>query len=1166
MEAFLAKIKARVLAGVPEGYDALVLAERARAAFRDGTLHVARDELRLTALAEAMAFFAPDVEVITLPAWDCLPYDRVSPHPDVIARRIDALTRLPVPPESGKCRLVITTVSAILQRVPKVEVLRDATLEIRAKTRLDRAVFDVFLNVNGYTRADQVMEPGEYAVRGGLIDLFPPGAEEPVRIDLFGDDVETIRTFDAVSQRTTGSRDAVALKPMSETVLTPEAIARFRSKYREMFGAVRNGDVLYESVSVGRKFLGQEHWLPLFHDGLGTILDYVPTASVSLDHDIEESIAVRMETIRDYYEARRMVDASSGGTARLTIEDSGIIYHPVLPQLMFLDEDEWARLLSGRAVTAFRAYGAADVGGMEDAGGRPGRDFADIRARPSENVFEAFIAHIAVEQGQGRRVVLAGATAGSKTRLAGVLRDHGFTSVANVGTWADATAADPGLLAVVPLPLERGFVTQDLALITEQDLLGDRLVRSARKRRRADAFIADATQIAEGDLLVHVEHGIGRYDGLETLTVGGAAHDCLRLTYLGNDRLYVPVENIEILSRFGSEHAGIQLDKLGGAAWQARKARLKQRIREMADQLINIAAARQIREAPALAPPEGIFDEFCARFPYAETDDQLRAIGDTLDDLTKGRPMDRLVCGDVGFGKTEVALRAAFTAAMTGAQVAVVVPTTLLARQHFKTFTERFKGFPLRIGQLSRLVTPKDAEAVKAGLAAGTIDVVIGTHALLADGIAFKELSLLIVDEEQHFGVAHKERLKQLRAEVHVLTLTATPIPRTLQMALSGVREMSLIATPPVDRLAVRTFVLPFDPVVIREAILRERFRGGQTFYVCPRVADIDGVAERLRKLVPEVKYAIAHGRLSPTALEDVMTAFGDGKFDVLISTNIIESGLDMPQVNTLIIHRADMFGLSQLYQLRGRVGRGKARGYAYLTIPPDRKPTPAAEKRLDVMQTLDSLGAGFSLASHDLDIRGAGNLLGDEQSGHIKEVGVELYQHLLEEAVAAARAGEAGAAPPAEEWSPQINTGAPVLIPDSYVKDLGIRLSLYRRIGRLADRGEIDGFAAELIDRFGPLPPEAENLLDVVNIKVLCRAANIDKVDAGPKGAVVSLRKNTFPNPVGLVAFIAKQTGTVKLRPDQKLVFIQPWETPSARVKGLLSVLSQIAALAAAA
>ena len=763
-------------------------------------------------------------------------------------------------------------------------------------------------------------------------------------------------------------------------------------------------------------------------------------------------------------------------------------------------------------------------------------------------------------------MVLACFSAGSRNRLGGVLKEHGLTNIVEADTWAEVQTAPAGHLVAVILAVERGFAADSLALITEQDLLGDRLVRSGRKRRKADAFIADAGQLGEGDLVVHVEHGIGRYDGLETLTVGGAPHDCLRILYQGTDKLYVPVENIEVLSRFGSETAGVQLDKLGGVAWQARKAKLKERIRDMAEQLIRIAAERQVKEAPIFMPPEGVFDEFCARFPYVETDDQLRAISETVSDLAKGKPMDRLICGDVGFGKTEVALRAAFAAAMTGVQVAVVVPTTLLARQHSKTFSERLASFPLKVAQLSRMVNTQDAENARAGLADGTIDIVVGTHAILAKGITFKNLGLLIVDEEQHFGVAHKERLKQLRTDVHVLTLSATPIPRTLQMALTGVRDMSIIATPPVDRLAVRTFVLPFDPVVVREAILRERFRGGQSFYVCPRLADIDEVADNIRKLVPEVTFAVAHGQLRPTQLEDVMTAFADGKFDVLLSTNIIESGLDMPKVNTILIHRADMFGLSQLYQLRGRVGRGKARGYAYLTIPAERKPTVNAQKRLDVMQTLDSLGAGFTLASHDLDIRGAGNLLGEEQSGHIKEVGVELYQHLLEEAVAAARAGEESRDDSVNDgWSPQINTGAAVLIPEPYVKDLGTRMSLYRRIADLTDRADIDAFAAEMIDRFGALPPEAENLLDIVGIKVMCRRANVEKVDAGPKGAVITLRNNLFANPGALVDFIAKSSGAVKLRPDQKIVFTRNWETPHARVKGLQTILSQMAAMAEA-
>ncbi|GBR02025.1 DNA helicase transcription-repair coupling factor [Gluconacetobacter liquefaciens NRIC 0522] len=640
---------------------------------------------------------------------------------------------------------------------------------------------------------------------------------------------------------------------------------------------------------------------------------------------------------------------------------------------------------------------------------------------------------------------------------------------------------------------------------------------------------------------MHQDYGIGRYDGLETVAVGSAPHDCLRLVYDGSEKLFLPVENIELLSRFGSDQAGVALDKLGGASWQNRKARMKQRIRDMAGELIRTAAMRALREAPSLTPAEGLWDEFCSRFPFAETEDQSRAIVDVLEDMGSGRPMDRLVCGDVGFGKTEVALRAAFVAAMSGAQVAVVVPTTLLARQHFRTFSARFAGLPVTVAQLSRMVTAKEAAAVRKGLADGTINIIIGTHALLAKGVQFADLGLLIIDEEQHFGVSHKEKLKALREDVHVLTLSATPLPRTLQLALTGVREMSLIATPPTDRLAVRTFIMPFDSVVIREAIQRERFRGGQIFCVVPRIEDLDRMGARLQEIVPDARLVQAHGRLTPTELERVMTEFSDGKYDILLSTNIVESGLDMPAVNTLIIHRADMFGLGQLYQLRGRVGRGKQRGYAYLTWPQTHVLSAAAEKRLEVMQTLDTLGAGFTLASHDLDLRGAGNLLGDEQSGHIREVGIELYQQMLEDAVAELRAEKGRRKAADRDWTPNIILGLPVLIPEEYVPDLPVRLGLYRRIAGLANDAEIEAMEAELVDRFGSLPDPVRNLLDVVAIKRLCREAGVERLEAGPKGMVIQFRGNHFANPAGLVAWMAKQKeGNVRLRPDHKLALVR--------------------------
>jgi len=1114
----------------------------------------------MATVAEALGFFDPGLSVLSVPAWDCLPYDRVSPNGEVVSRRIDALTDLASgvgQPAPGTGRVVLTTVNAVLQRVPPRSVFAGASFaaEVGAKLAVDGLL--AFLARNGYRRADTVREPGEYALRGGIVDLFPPGTPEPLRLDLFGDTLEAIRSFDPMSQISAHRLERFALKPVSEVPLDDTSIARFRTGYRELFGAVKD-DLLYEAISAGQRYAGLEHWLPLFHERLETLFDYLPGAMLTLDHQASEAINARFDQIAEFYDARRETAQGKRGA-------EGPAYHPLPPERLYLGRDEWKRLAGQRPVGAFSPFAPADTGdGSVDAGGRPGPVFAPIRSQPGGNLFEAVRTHLIRENGQGRRVVIAAYSAGSRDRLAHLLRDHGVEETFAVESWEAAQRLSPKVTALAVLGLERGFAADDIAVVTEQDILGDRLIRAAKRKRRAENFLVEASALSEGDLVVHVDHGIGRYDGLARIEVGGAPHDCLRLIYADNDKLFVPVENIDVLSRYGSEETGAQLDKLGGIQWQVRKARAKKRISEIAGELMRIAAERQLKAGEIMVPPQGAYDEFCARFPFPETEDQARAIEDATSDLAAGRAMDRLVCGDVGFGKTEVALRAAFVAAMAGFQVAVVVPTTLLARQHFLSFRSRFEGLPMRVAQLSRLVTAKDADDTRRDLEEGKVDIVVGTTALLAKTIKFKNLGLLIVDEEQHFGVGQKERLKQLKANVHVLTLTATPIPRTLQMALAGVRDMSIIASPPIDRLAIRTFVLPYDPVVVREAILRERFRGGQTFYVCPRIEDIGMLRERLANLVPECKVAVAHGKLSPTEIEDVMTGFVDRSYDVLLSTNIIESGLDIPTANTMILHRADMFGLAQLYQLRGRVGRAKTRAYAYLTVPADRLLTPAAQKRLEVMQTLDSLGAGFQLASHDLDIRGAGNLLGEEQSGHVREVGIELYQHMLEDAVRATREAGETAAPAVEEWTPQIAIGTPVLIPESYVEDLGVRLGLYRRIAALVDSAEIESFAAELIDRFGPLPPEVQNLLDIIAIKRLCKQAGIDKIDAGPKGAVVSFRDNRFANPQKLVTYITKHAGEMKVRPDNKLVYVTSWGNAKERLVGVNRLLGDLVKLAA--
>jgi len=1148
-----------LLSGVPDGLTPLLLARLAAAEKTDTSvrlLHVARDDRRLEALAEGIGFFAPKLRVIKMPAWDTVPYDRIGPNAEIVASRMAALARLSTAAHKGPA-VLITTVNAVLQRLPPRDFIRRSLKNIAPGQRLDMQELIGRLNLAGFQRTGTVMEPGEYAVRGGILDVYPPGRSSPVRLDFFGDTLEHIKAFDPQTQRTAKIVQRLTLMPVSEVAFGPAAEKLFRRGYVALFGAATAQDQLYEAVSAGQRYPGVEHWLPLFHERLETLFDYAPGAPVSFDHLAEEAVGERLALIEDHYKARlEGLEALKFGAPP---------YQPVPPQRLFFTAPEWSAALAQRLVRQLTPFEEVERPGgvtVRSIGGRAGRNFAAERSAENLNLFAAAASHVEALQGKGKRVILATFTAGARERLAALLGDNKLPPARKVESYAEAEALPRDVAALAVLGLEQGFETPHLAVIGEQDILGDRLVRPRRKARRAADVITEATSLAIGDFVVHAEHGIGRFDGLTTITALGAPHDCLEIGYAGGDKLYLPVENIELLSRYGAADGLVQLDRLGGAAWQTRKARLKQRLREIAGELIKIAALRQLRQAPQLEPPQREFEEFVARFPYEETEDQAASIRNVLDDLAAGKPMDRLVCGDVGFGKTEVALRAAFTVALAGLQVAVVVPTTLLARQHYATFSQRFKGLPVRVAQASRLVAAKELNLVKAGLRDGSIDIVVGTHALLGKSIEFNRLGLVIVDEEQHFGVAHKERLKQMREEVHVLTLTATPIPRTLQLALTGVRELSLITTPPIDRLAVRTYISPFDPVIVREALRRERYRGGQSFYVVPRISDIEEVAEFLSEHTPELKIARAHGQLASSELEDVMTAFYDGNFDVLLSTAIVESGLDIPNANTLIVHRSDMFGLAQLYQLRGRVGRSKTRAYAYFTMPNGEKLSTSAEKRLKVLQSLDTLGAGFSLASHDLDIRGAGNLLGEEQSGHIREVGFELYQSMLEEAVASLRDGGAG---DEEQWSPQISLGTAVLIPETYVADLQLRLGLYRRLSVLEHRGDIDAFAAELVDRFGELPEEVKHLLDVVEIKGLARQAGVSQIDAGPKGAVIQFRKNQFANPEGLVAFMQKSRGAVRLQPDHRMVFKADWDLPELRLKGVRALALELAKIAGA-
>ena len=1132
------------MGGVPEGFDArIVLDELTRSGAP--VLHVARDDKRLASMAAALAFFDPSVPVLTFPGWDCLAFDRVSPNAAILAARMSTLAAL----HAGLTGpfVLLTTLSAVTQYVPPRAMLVGASFAAEVGGRIDEEGLRGFLVRMGYAQTPTVTEPGDYAVRGGIIDIWPPGSARPVRLDLFGDVLDGARSFDPATQRTTETLSRVEFAPMSEIVLDDPAITRFRQNYRIEFGAAGTDDPLYEAVSAGRKHAGMEHWLPFFHDGLETLFDHVPGATITLDQQNAAQREARWEQIEDQYDARREAQAQKGGTVT--------VYKPCPPGLLYLDDTAWDGALEGRRVVGFHPLPQAPGPGLVDAGGRVGRSFAPERQQESISLFGALADHVKARAEAGP-VVIASFSDGARERLSGLLSDEGLSDLRQVARAADLGPAGSVNLAV--WPLEEGFTGGGMTVISEQDVLGDRLIRPKRKTKRAENYLTEAQSLSPGDLIVHVDHGVGRYKGLETVTAAGAPHECIALEYAGGDRLFLPVENIELLSRYGHDEG--LLDKLGGGAWQAKKARLKQRIREIADKLIRIAAERELRSAPVMAPPGEMWEAFAARFPYEETDDQLSAIGDVIEDLERGRPMDRLVVGDVGFGKTEVAMRAAFVAAASGGQVAVVAPTTLLSRQHAATFAERFRGFPINVRQLSRFVSTKEAAETKKGLADGSVDIVVGTHALLAKGIRFKNLQLLVIDEEQRFGVTHKERLKEMKSEVHVLTLSATPIPRTLQMSLSGVRDLSLIGTPPVDRLAIRTYVSEFDPVTIREALLREHYRGGQSFFVVPRIQDMPEMEAFIREQVPEVSCVTAHGQMAAGELDDRMNAFYDGKFDVLLATTIVESGIDIPTANTMIIHRADRFGLAQLYQIRGRVGRSKTRAYAYLTTKPRAPLTATAEKRLRVLGSLDSLGAGFTIASQDLDIRGAGNIVGEEQSGHVKEVGFELYQSMLEEAVAAIRSGRAeGLTDDDGQWAPTINLGVPVLIPEDYVPDLDVRLGLYRRLSQLSTKVELEGFAAELIDRFGKLPREVNTLMLVVRIKAMCKRASIAKLDAGPRGATIQFHNDKFPNPKGLVEFVQAQNGLAKVK-DNKIIVRRDWKSEADKIKGSFAVARDLA------
>ncbi|MBA5724003.1 transcription-repair coupling factor, partial [Candidatus Liberibacter sp.] len=888
--------KKQIVSHVVSGTEGFLLAEMARSG--SSLVYISSDERSLLNLKKILAFTVPEIKTFILPAWDCLPYDRVSPSPRVVASRLSCFSHLAARTKEKKVSIILTTVSALMYRFLNPDVIENYKLRIRSGDQISMTQVIERLETNGFQRVDIVHAVGEYAVRGGILDLYVPTKKHPIRLDFFGDNLESLRFFDSVSQRTIGNISSVVINVLSEVILTPQTISLFRENYLLNFGAVTQEDPLYVSVSAGRRYPGVEHWLPFFYNNLETVFTYFADFCVVTDSTVKDAVQKRSQWIQDYYEAR---------SQHLSIKDNTSVYKPILPEKLYLDCQQFNAMLENSrnlvTITPFNQQ-ETEKNNVISLNVRSGKSWIPSFSEKKElrdnaesiGRFDRLIAYIADQNRKGKQVLISAFSEGSLQYLLKLLAEDGLEKTKRINLLAEMDSLVKGEIATTVLSLDAGFETKKILLITEKDILGERIMRRSRRRKSAANAIFEATSIEEGTIVVHAEHGIGRFVHLRSLEVAGTLHDCLELHYDDDAKLFLPVENIDLISRYSAEDVSVLLDKLGGVSWQARKAQLKKRLEDLAQQLIDIAAKRSIHKVPSLIVPQDLYKKFVQRFPYVETEDQEKAIEAVLQDLSSGHPMDRLICGDVGFGKTEVVLRAAFVAAMNGLQVVVIAPTTLLVRQHLRVFSERFQDFALRIASISRFVRAKEVSLCKQELAEGKIDIIIGTHALLNPAIKFSNLGLLIIDEEQHFGVKHKEKLKEIKTDIHVLTLSATPIPRTLQLAMTGVRELSLITTPPIDRIPCRTSISIFDPLVVRETLMREHYRGGQSFYVCPRLLDLEKCYDFLRSEIPELKIVIAHGKMSSRDLEQTMNSFYDGQYDVLLSTSIVESGLDFPR------------------------------------------------------------------------------------------------------------------------------------------------------------------------------------------------------------------------------------------------------------------------------
>ncbi len=1136
-------------------------------------------------------------QILFFPSLDTVPYDRVSPAAEISSQRSAILTKLAIDklaknnlaknnlaksasfknalyqiPKDASSKIVVTAAKNLLNKLPPEFAFLNSAISISPGSNINISDLSNFLVANGYSRSASAVDSAEFAVRGEILDLVTHSGHG-YRVNFSWDNIESIKKFDVYSQISKKKLSKLDLLSASEILLNSETINNFKNNFLQIFGVNHTKSPLYESIIQGRKFHGYEHLLPLFYQEkeMSELDNFMGDHEVIYDNLSVKSILEYEHTYNDFYESRLLSNKSN--------PDS--FYFAIPVDKLIVNAENIKKRLNEKEGNILLEFGS----NLEsDPNSDPNNEFKQLenistqakieQKSEFDKLFEVIIAN------KKKIPVIFCNAKSSIERIKNITANYEYIS----NEISNLSEAKSNFINLAIMPLASSFMTNKYLFITQQDILGNKFsapVNNAKStKKKLKNILTELDNISENELIVHKEHGIGRFSKIETIYVDKIAHDCLKLIYANDDIFYLPVENIDQIKKYGGDDA--LLDKLGSLGWQKRKSKLKNRIKDIAASLIKITAQRSLETIAPVKFDASMYEQFCNKFPYSETLDQIASINDVRQDLESGHLMDRLVCGDVGFGKTEVAMRAAFMAACdindNLPQIAVISPTTILCKQHYTSFLERFKGMGIKIAQLSRLVKTSEINKIKHAIAEGEINIIIGTHALLAPNIKFKNLKMVIIDEEQHFGVVQKERLKNIKTGTHVLSLSATPIPRTLQMSMVGIKELSLIATPPIDRLPVRTNVIPFDGIVIRDALMRESFRGGLSFYVVPRIKDIEWVEKQLKKYVPELKYKVAHGQMQPAKIDQIMNEFYEAKFDILLSTTIIESGIDIPIANTMIIHRSDMLGLSQLYQLRGRVGRSKVRGYAYLTLESFKKTTKHSMQRLDILQNIDSLGAGFTIAGHDMDLRGFGNLVGSEQSGHIKEVGSELYQEMLDEAIKElknsrnskgnknSKSGQGSniisqnnqdAEINFNDFTPSINLGIAVLIPSSYIEDSSLRLAIYRRTGSLKTDTEIEIFRDEMIDRFGSLPKEFDNLLNMVKIKNICFDLKIQNLDSGPNGFVMRFNEN-FDVSAMVMNFINKYPRYAKIKPNNKLVYLKELKVSNILVetKKLLAIL----------